>query len=447
MDEKRSVLREAAPPNCLPSIILHSRIKRIEARRTQQNTHNKKLCALSEEQERPLFSVKNTVVMCDLTITPPKYVLETLSLGPKNAVLDAFEPKDILTELDGLINHCRDNDISEDTITDINIKTLNYIKKCKKMTTTRHIQKTKTFLKENSLLAVPFDKGIGICVMDISTYNSKMNTITGLPQFQKVVKTRKNEKHPVLKEEERIVSTLKALKDQGKISETLFNKLKPRGSQPPRLYGLAKVHKNNIPMRPVLSMPGSAYHKIGVQIAEWLSTVPQCRINSSSKSVCDSLKSVQLEEHEELVSFDVSALYTNVPVVEAIDICADMLFDQSDLPIDKDTFITLAKMASCNVLMSTHDGYYKQIDGLAMGSPPAPHLANGWMSQFDQTIQGDSRLYTRYMDDILCNIHADQIEDKLSTINSLHHALKFTIEREHNNTIPFLDLKIINNQG
>ena len=194
-------------------------------------------------------------------------------------------------------------------------------------------------------------------------------------------------------------------------------------------------------------MPGSAYHKIGVQIAEWLSTVPQCRINSSSKSVCDSLKSVQLEEHEELVSFDVSALYTNVPVVEAIDICADMLFDQSDLPIDKDTFITLAKMASCNVLMSTHDGYYKQIDGLAMGSPPAPHLANGWMSQFDQTIQGDSRLYTRYMDDILCNIHADQIEDKLSTINNLHHALKFTIEREHNNTIPFLDLKIINNQG
>ena len=40
-----------------------------------------------------------------------------------------------------------------------------------------------------------------------------------------------------------------------------------------------------------------------------------------------------------------------------------------------------------------------------------------------------------------------QIEDKLSTINNLHHALKFTIEREHNNEIPFLDLKIINDQG
>ena len=30
-----------------------------------------------------------------------------------------------------------------------------------------------------------------------------------------------------------------------------------------------------------------------------------------------------------------------------------------------------------HIIMSTHDGYYKQVDGLAMGSPPAPHLANG----------------------------------------------------------------------
>ena len=73
-------------------------------------------------------------------------------------------------------------------------------------------------------------------------------------------------------------------------------------------------------------------------------------------------------------------------------------------PVDKATFIALAEIASCDVIMSTHDGYYIQKDGLAMGSPPAPHLANGWMSQFDQTIQGDAKLYTRYMDDIFREI-------------------------------------------
>ena len=271
-----------------------------------------------------------------------------------------------------------------------------------------------------------------------------MEKIIGLPQFQKRQKGRKNKKPPILKEEERILSTLK---DEGKISEALFTKLRPRGSLPPRLYGLAKVHKDNTPMRPVLSMPGSPYHNIGLQVAEWLSQVPECRINSSSTSVCDSLKTIQLDEQDEVVSFDVSALYTNVPVVEAIETCADLLFEKASPPVDKETFITLATMASCDVLMSTHDGYYRQVDGLAMGSPPASHLANGWMSKFDQTIKGGSKMYTRYMDDILCDVKSDQIGDKLQSINSIHPALKFTVEREHNKAIPFLDLKIINDQG
>ena len=77
------------------------------------------------------------------------------------------------------------------------------------------------------------------------------------------------------------------------------------GSQPARLYGLAKVHKNDIPVRPVLSMPGSAYHKVAVQVAEWLSRIPECNINSSTKSVCDKLSNVTLSEEEIMISFDV----------------------------------------------------------------------------------------------------------------------------------------------
>ena len=63
-------------------------------------------------------------------------------------------------------------------------------------------------------------------------------------------------------------------------------------------------------------------------------------------------------------------------------------------PVDRETFIELAKIASCNVIMSTHNGYYQQVDGLAMGSPPAPHLANGWLSQYDNTIQGDAKTFS-----------------------------------------------------
>ena len=78
----------------------------------------------------------------------------------------------------------------------------------------------------------------------------------------------------------------------------------------------------------------------------------------------------------------------------------------------------------------------------AMGSPPAPLLANGWLRKFDDTIKGDADVYTRYMDEILRDISSDDIDDKLVEINNLHPSLKFTIEREVDSSIPFLDMRI-----
>ena len=308
---------------------------------------------------------------------------------------------------------------------------------------------TKRYLKEKGLLAVPFDKGIGICIMKKDAYELKLDAIIDLPQFERVVSTRKNAKHPVIKEEERIVTTLQRLRDNESISEELYRKLKPVGSQPARLYGLAKVHKTDTPMRPVLSMPGSSYYKIANCVADWLSVVDECKINSSTKQISDHLHHVKLKDDEEVVSFDVKSLYTNVPVTEAIAVCTDLLFSgKYELPpVNKETFIELAKMASCDVIMSTHRGYFKQIDGLAMGSPPAPHLANGWLSQYDDTIKGDSKLFSRYMDDILQEIKTSQINDRLAAINALHEKLAFTIERQVEGRIPFLDMLIMNNQG
>ena len=169
-------------------------------------------------------------------------------------------------------------------------------------------------------------------------------------------------------------------------------------------------------------------------MAQWLSVVPECGINTSTKTISDLLNDIQLDEDEEIVSFDVSSLYTNVPVMEAINVCADLLYNGSNeqTPVDKATFIQLAKLSSCDVIMSTHAGYYKQVDGLAMGSPPASHLANGWMSQFDDQIKGNAKLFARYMDDILRNIKRQHIENILHELNNIHPALKFTSECEQN---------------
>ena len=92
--------------------------------------------------------------------------------------------------------------------------------------------------------------------------------------------------------------------------------------------------------------------------------------------------------------------------------------------------------------MSTCDGYYTQVDGLAMGSPCAPLLANGWLNQFDQDIKGDAKLYFRYMDDIFRNIVANKLQNKLEEINSYHESLTFTHEKEKERELPMLDMNV-----
>ena len=402
-------------------------------RHTQTVKLNEKLNRLSAEQGKPLFDIDNTVLCHELREMPPKYVIETLALGPKNSVLEKFDPKVVLAELDELMSYCSQKGIDDEIVNSINVKTLNYIKNCSKQKASRHVYMTKRYLKEKGLLAIPFDKGIGICIMTVECYKEKMFEIINLPQFTKVVPERKNAKHPLLKEEEKIIELLKELKKEGHIGEKLFKKLRPTGSQPARLYGLAKIHKPNIPMRPVVSMPGSSYHKIAKKVSKWLSIVEECNINTSTKEIVDSLPNIVLPDGHQLVSFDVCSLYTNVPVQEAIDTCSDLLYSgkYKEPPVSKETFTKLLKICTSDVLILTSDGYYRQTDGLAMGSPPAPLLANGWLNRHENDLKGDAVLYHRYMDDIVRDIHVNRINPQLESVNKLQPPnLKFTIEKE-----------------
>ena len=82
--------------------------------------------------------------------------------------------------------------------------------------------------------------------------------------------------------------------------------------------------------------------------------------------------------------------------------------------------------------MQICDKTYKQIDGLAMGSPSAPLLSNISLSKYEPNIRDDAKLFERYMNDhdTVRTIKVDLIENKLVEINSLHPKLKFTLEVE-----------------
>ena len=101
----------------------------------------------------------DTIKLFKLDIVPPKYVLDTLVLGLKNPVLEKFDQKAMLAEIDLLLNHLQEQNVSNETISNINTATMNYNKKCLKQSIHRNLIMTKKYLEKHKLLAVPFEHG------------------------------------------------------------------------------------------------------------------------------------------------------------------------------------------------------------------------------------------------------------------------------------------------
>jgi hypothetical protein len=85
-----------------------------------------------------------------------------------------------------------------------------------------------------------------------------------------------------------------------------------------------------------------------------------------------------------------------------------------------------------------------------MGAPTSAILAEVFIKYLEYTKIVDILLksqiidYYRYVDDILIiyNAHTTNINDVLDKFNKIHPKIKFTIEKEENNRINFLDLTI-----
>ena len=78
-----------------------------------------------------------------------------------------------------------------------------------------------------------------------------------------------------------------------------------------------------------------------------------------------------------LVSSDVNSLFTNIPLKETIKLAVDLIkTSYPNLKISSDNLTKLFKFATCETHFLFNGKFYDQIDGVAMGSPLAPVLAN-----------------------------------------------------------------------
>ena len=168
-----------------------------------------------------------------------------------------------------------------------------------------------------------------------------------------------------------------------------------------------------------------------------------------------SIRNLSINEDDILVSYDVTALFTNVPLDETINIFVNKAFMDDwfnktyGLKLQKDQLVKLLEIATTSQLFQFNGQLYEQTDGVAMGSPLGPLMANVFICHFDEKLTRDGLmpdLYRRYVDDTLARLpNTDAATMFLTTLNGLHPSLTFTMELPVDGRIPFISIKIIKN--
>jgi hypothetical protein len=153
---------------------------------------------------------------------------------------------------------------------------------------------------------------------------------------------------------------------------------------------------------------------------------------------------------EEMVSFDVEALFPSVPTDEAISLIGSWLNDQEISDEEAQKFYALTKICLNQRVVKWDPRIYKQTSGLSMGNGLSPFAANIFMSDLEMRAHRESwfpRAWFRYVDDVWAIVKKEKVEITVRELNKLSPSIKFTYEREVQGKIPFLDLWIINEGG
>ena len=303
-------------------------------------------------------------------------------------------------------------------------------------------------LASNSSIKVcSFDKGNGIVILDSADYLAKLDTIVlDTSKFVEVPIPADGE-HPIITNEKSIQyyfrTYIKKAMDPGE-----YKRVYPTGSQPGRLYGLAKHHKTGCPLRPVSSMINTAEYNLAKYLDDKIKPhIPSRYSLSSTSDFINQLNEYSFSGTEVMVSYDVVSLFTNVPLAETIQLVADYVYKDKSRKhsFSKTVFINMLQKATGGMFLYK-DQLYRQVDGVAMGSPLGPTLANFFLGHIEKELFSNidfaPKFYARYVDDTFCIFTNEEDKHKfLDHLNRQHPNLQFTMETA-TNKLPFLDVEV-----
>ena len=373
-------------------------------------------------------------------VVKPTYILPPSKLNKKR--IKHNPPKN-----DNLTNFC-------DNLERIITHEIKNTPKNKPTIETINFYKTRLFFKTNPQYVVkPADKGSSIIIMHQDFYMH-----LGLDFLNKNITSYKILTiDPLNKYNRKINLIIRQLLQNKMISKKLEHIIKPNNQlKTPNLYFLPKVHKiPNISGRPICSGNSHPAENISIYLDYILK--PYVTENpiylKDSPQLLNILNNINgIPEYALIFSLDVINMYPSIPLYDLINSINKTLESNPDLlklnkfPTSPETILTLLKTVLFTNYSHFNGKFYKQIHGVAMGTPCACTITDIFMCNFvlehffKWTYQ--PRLYKQYRDDSFgLWLHGEAtLLQYLEHLNSLHPTIKFTLT--YGKEIQFLDLTL-----
>lgn len=317
-----------------------------------------------------------------------------------------------------------------------------------------------TSLRNNEDIVIALsDKGKITIILDKEDYEVKLESIIRGDEYEHL------DKDPTDKIDKMIRGIAAKCKKENKDTKVYY-KIVGEDTRWPSLFGNIKVHKVGHPMRAIVSSFGTVTEKAAMFVKEVLNHYVHSAKDSDITLGIIKLKeemvnaNIDCIEECSLASIDVVNMFTNISTQKAYSIIEEIVLNDINFKdkceISKDCFMDLVKVLLQNSYFHYKGEFYRQRQGIPMGSGISPVVSDLVMLELEKQmwkLDGAKKLtfYKRYRDDsiLLWKGSKGELQEFVEDLDSLdpERNLRFTWEWEKDGCLPFLDALISIKEG
>ena len=174
---------------------------------------------------------------------------DVLALGLNFAVVPRVLPKEIVQRLEPKLFH-----LKNDVASNIRVQITEVLRRAKlpRSNLTKNMKDAVRNLRaDKSIHILKADKDNATVVLDRVEYDNK---VLALLNTQTYIELKSD---PTARIERKICSKLSDLKKSDKLSQKVYDRLRPCATVCPKIYGLPRIHKPDVPLRPIVASQGS----------------------------------------------------------------------------------------------------------------------------------------------------------------------------------------------